>query len=241
MKSGLWISTRTINYKLQIHTCEKVQGQDHLTLCFPSWSLDVRFINIILAGQCLFPASCNLASLLPLLPLAQHLFSPLLYFRPFDFHHLLCLLLLHLDLDDQNEVPQRCRDCRNCKQHILKQKHNHHIRPRLLINSARRITHKRKIIRQRHNQTQRQSCMKAARIRRRLLLQHLHPSMSNPSPNSPCHQRYEHGYEPCADFIPEYGHGEACLCDGKPSSFVELLDFYGAEAAVEEAGEGPYD
>lgn len=87
----------------------------------------------------------------------------------------------------------------------------------------------------RQDERGRQPGMEYAGIRRWLLLQILHATFTNPSPNLSDEQTDEHHQEPAPQLSPEYCHGETCLRHGKPRLFVELFGFNRSQGSVEES------
>ena len=77
--------------------------------------------------------------------------------------------------------------------------------------------------------------MEQTRVGGRLLLKDLDAAFADPAPDLARDERREHDEEERSDFFAKDGHSQACLGDGEPGTFVQLLDLDGAEGAEAEA------
>lgn len=123
----------------------------------------------------------------------------------------------------------------------LEQKHDHHGRTRLLDHGIDAVLEHPDIVGHAEEQRDGEAGVEQSWVGGRLLLKDLDAAFAYPAPYFARDQGREHAQEEGADFFAEDGHGQACLGDGEPGAFVQLLDLDGTEGAEAEALEAIHE
>jgi len=137
-------------------------------------------------------------------------------------------------LDKGDDVTDRGLERTNGEDGKLEQEHDHHGWTGLLDDCVESIFQDPSVVDDAEQQGYAQPGVEEARVCRRLLLEDLNTTLTDPTPDLACDKGGKHDEEVCADLLAENGHCQTSLGDSEPCFLVKLFDLDGAEAAETE-------